>query len=138
MSTESIKNNYTSSYDSWASDGRIVNDGLKFQVDIGSAQNKSSPEYLMVAHQRGDGINKPSKTNNIAVFDNLDVRKYFCEIDTQRYPKDGIVTNYAENDYLYHYRDPKLFYKEHLGEEFLNPFISYPDRKRNILFKKLI
>ena len=36
---ESIKNNYTISYDSWTSDRKIVNDGLEFLVAIGSTQN---------------------------------------------------------------------------------------------------
>ena len=129
MFTESIKNIYTSSYDSWTSDGKYVNDGLEFQVDIGSAQNINSREYLRIANQTADGINKLNKANNIAVFDNLDVRKDFCEIDGQRYPRDGIITSYAENDYLDQYRDLKLNYKGYLGEKFINPFISYPDRK---------
>ena len=37
--------------------------------------------------------------------------------------------NYPENDYIDQYRDLNLFYKEYVGEELLNPFISYPDMK---------
>ena len=35
--------------------------------------------------------------------------------------------NYNENDYIDQYKDLKLFYKEYVGEELLNPFVSYPD-----------
>ena len=64
---------------------------------------------------------------NIALFDNVNVRKYFCKVDGYRYPKDAVLTIFSENDYLDQYRDLKLFYKEYVGEELLNPFISYPE-----------
>ena len=41
------------------------------------------------------------------------------------------IRNFGENDYSNHYRDLKLFYKEYVGEEPFNPFISYPDMKSN-------
>ena len=71
--------------------------------------------YLLIAHQTADRRIYPIKTNNIASCNNLDVRNYFCEIDGQRYPKDGIITNYAEIDYLDQYRDLKIFYKNYSG-----------------------
>ena len=49
---------------------------------------------------------------NKAIFDNLNLRKYYVEIDGQRYPRDGMSLNYTENDYLDQYRDLKLFFKE--------------------------
>ena len=128
---ESIKNNYTNSFDSWYTGRKVVNDGLEFQVDIGSAQNVNSPKYIIAAHQSLARIGVPKKANNTAVFDNLNVRKCIVQIDGARYPKDAIITNYAENDYLDQYRDLQLFYREYVGEELLNPFVSYPD----ILFK---
>ena len=54
---------------------------------------------------------------------------FFIEIDGQRYPRDSVLTNYAENDYIDQYRDLKLFYKEYVGEELIEPFISYTDMK---------
>ena len=36
---------------------------------------------------------------------------------------------FAVNDYVGHYRDPKLFIKEYFGEGLSNPFIFYPDMK---------
>ena len=74
-------------------------------------------------------MNAPDKNINISRCDNLNVRKYFVEIDSIRYPRDGVLTNYNENDYIDQYKDLKLFYKEYVGEELLNPFVSYPDMK---------
>ena len=34
------------SFDSWTTDRKIVNTGLEFQVDIGSAQNINSPKIF--------------------------------------------------------------------------------------------
>ena len=46
-----------------------------------------------------------------------------------RYPKDGVLINFEENSYLDQYRDLKLFYKDYVGEELLQPYITYPDMK---------
>ena len=40
------------------------------------------------------------KKINIATFDNLNLRKYYVEIDSQRYRRDKIPINYEENDYI--------------------------------------
>ena len=42
---ESIKTNYSISYDSWNTHRKIVNEGIEFKVGIGSAQNINS-SYL--------------------------------------------------------------------------------------------
>ena len=59
----------------------------------------------------------------------MDIRKYYVEIDGQRYPRDSVLINYEENDYIHQYKDFKLFWKEYIGEPILNPLISYPDLK---------
>ena len=59
----------------------------------------------------------------------MDIRKYYVEIDGQRYPRDSVLINYDENDYIQQYKDLKLFWKEYIGEPILNPFISYTDMK---------
>ena len=99
------------------------------QIDIGSSQNVQSPNYLIGAHQTKDRLDAPISTKNVAVFDNLDLRKYYIEIDGQRYPRDSSLMNYEQNDYIERYRDLKLFFKEYTGEELMSPFISYPDMK---------
>ena len=128
MFNESIQNNYRIFFDDWFTERRVVSDTIT-QIDIGSAQHVNSPKYLIATHQTAARLNAPDKSLNISRFDNLNVRKYFVEIDSVRYPRDGVLTNYNENDYIDQYKDLKLFYKEYVGEELLNPFISYPDMK---------
>ena len=99
MFNESVKNNSTIAYDVWCTDRNVVNDGLQFQVDIGSTQNINSPKCLIALHQSFDRMGVSNNARKIAIFDNLDVRKCFCGIDGQKNPKDAIITNYIENDY---------------------------------------
>ena len=128
MFNESIKNIYGSFLDDWFTERRVVSDTIT-QIDIGSAQQVNSPKYLIACHQTAARLNAPNKGLNILRFDNLNVRKYFVEIDSIRYPRDGVLTNYNENDFIDQYKDLKLFYEEYVGEELLNPFVSYPDMK---------
>ena len=99
------------------------------QLDIGTSQQVNSPKYLVGAHQTRTRAATAAKIINIAIFDNLDLRKYFDEIDGQRYPSDSSLMNYEENEYIEQYRGLKFFFKEYVGEEILSPFISYPDMK---------
>ena len=69
------------------------------------------------------------KKFNIAILDNMDLRKYYIEIDGLRYPRDSVLINYEENDYIQEYKNLKLFYREYIGEPIINPFISYLDMK---------
>ena len=77
------KNIYRVSFDSWYTERKIDNDGLKFQVDIGSAQHVNSTKFFIAAHQLVNRNDLPEKDHTIAFFDNLDVRNLFCEIDGQ-------------------------------------------------------
>ena len=128
MFNESIQNNYRIFFDEWYTERRNVADQI-FQVDIGSAQSVNSPKYMICTHQTEARSALPNKRNNISIIDNINVRKYFIEIDGQRYPGDSVLTNYGENDYIDQYRDLKLFYKEYIGEKLLSPFVSYTDMK---------
>ena len=56
---------------------RVISDMI-VQADIGSTQQFSSPKYLICATQTQDKINVPNKTNNIAIFDNVDLPKKQC------------------------------------------------------------
>ena len=93
------------SFDEWYTERRIITD-LLVQHDIGSAQNVIQPKSLICAHQTNLRTTTPDKKINIAIFDNMDLRKYYAEIDGLSYPRVII-----------------------LGEELLNTFISYPDMK---------
>ena len=85
---ESIQNNYRKFFDEWYTERRIVTDQI-YQVDIGTAQSVNSPKYLICAHQTGARSALPNKRNNISRIDNFNVRKYFIEIDGQRYARDS-------------------------------------------------
>ena len=121
---ESIKNNYTLTFDSWYTEGKIVTDGGEFQVDIASSQSTNSPKYLIAAHQTEARVGTSNKRNIASIFDHVDVTKYFVEIDGYRYPKESVITNFSENDYLDQCGDLKSFYREYIGEELMNPIIS--------------
>ena len=71
----------------------------------------------------------------IAIFDNLDLRKYFVEIDGLRYPRDGVLIYYEENDYIQQYRELKLVFHEYIGEPIINPLTYYPDMKTKFPIK---
>ena len=105
------------------------------RADIGSSQQICSPKYLIGAHQTLARADTANKNNNIAIFDNLDLRKHYVEIDGQRYLRNKSHMNKEENDYIEQYRDLKLFLKEHFGEPILNPLISYTDMKTKNLIE---
>ena len=96
MFNESIRNNYTITYDSWYTEPKLSTDGNELQVDIRSAQHVNSPKYLTASFQTADRIAAPNNKNNTAHFDNVNVRKYFCEIDGYRYPRDAVLTNFPK------------------------------------------
>ena len=123
------KNSFTLSFDLWSTERKIVDTQLEYQVDVGRARNSKTPQYLIVALHTAARIGVPNKTNSIAVFDNLNVRKYPVHIDGVRYPRDGVSIHYASNDYVHQKRDLKMFYKEHAGGELLSPPINYTDLK---------
>ena len=129
MFIDSIEKRFTLSFDFWSTDRKIVETHLEYQIDIGSAQNISSPKYLIVTHQTAARIGVPNIANSVAVFGILDVRKNHVDIDGVRYPIDVVSTDYASNDYLDQNRDLKIFYEEYVAEELLNPYISYTDMK---------
>ena len=131
MFNEAIRENFTLSFDAWITDRKPINTGNEYQLDIGSASNINIPLNLRVAHQTTQRENpaRPIIQFNNAIFDHVDVKKYFVEIDGVRYPKDPIETNFSDNKYLDQYRDLKIFYKEYYGETLLHPFISYLNMK---------
>ena len=128
MFNEATQNNYKISYDEWFTERRIISDTIT-QIDIGSSQNVQSPKYLIGAHQTRARADTVNKNNNIAIFDHLNLKKYYVEIDGIRYPRDSVLLNYEQNDYIERYKDLKLFFKEYIGEQLMSPFISYPDMK---------
>ena len=129
MFNEATQINYKISYKEYYTERRIISD-QNFQVDIGSTQQVNSPKYLIGAHQtRLRTESNPYENNNISIFDYVDLRNYSVETDGQRYPRESVVIYYKQNDYNEQYKGLKVFFKEHVGEELMTPFISYPDMK---------
>ena len=128
MFKEATQNNYKITFDEWYTEKRVISDTIT-QLDIGTSQHVNSPRYLIGAHQTRIRADTANKNNNIAIFDNLNLQKYYVEIDSVRYPRDSVLINYEQNDYIETYRDLKLLFKEYIGEELMRPFISYPDMK---------
>ena len=113
---EAISKTFTLSYESWTTDRKPVNTAREFQVDISSASNINSPLYLIAAHQKTQRPDPANPANNLSnnrfnnsIFDDVVVRQYYSEIDGVRYPKNPVMVNFAENNYLEQYRDLKLF-----------------------------
>ena len=79
MFNESIKNNYTLTFDSCIRSVKIVTDGGEFRVDIPSSQSANSPKYLIAAHQTVDRVGTSKKRNNVSIFDHVDVTKYLLK-----------------------------------------------------------
>ena len=111
---ESIRQSLTLSFDSWVTETKPVNTGNEYRLDIRSASNINVPLYLIAAHQktqRHDPARPPNQFTQ-AIFDKIDVKIYFVEIDGIRYPKDPVESNYSENKYLDQYGDLKVFLKK--------------------------
>ena len=128
MFNEATQNNYKIFFDEWYTERRVISDTIT-QLYIGTSQHVNSPKYLIGAHQTRTRANTANRNNNIAIFDNLNLQKYYVEIDSVRYPRDSVLVNYEQKDYIEPYKDLKLFFKEYIGEQLMNPFISYPDMK---------
>ena len=128
MFNEATQNNYKISYDEYFTERQVTSDQIT-QLDIGSSQNVQSPKYLIGAHQTRARADTANKNNNFAIFDNLNLQKNYVETDGQRYPRDNVLVNFEQNDYIEQYKDLNLFFKEYIGEELMTPFISYPDLK---------
>ena len=128
MFNEATQNNYKIFYDEWFIERRVISD-LITQLDIGSSQNVQSPKYLIGAHQTRARADTVNKNNSIAIFDHLNLKKYHVEIDGIRYPRDSVLLNYEQKDYVEQYKDLLLFFKEYIGEELMTPFTSYTDMK---------
>ena len=57
------------------------------------------------------------------------MKNYSAERDGFRYPKESVLTDFSEKDYLDQYKNLKTFYPEYVEEELMSPFISYTDMK---------
>ena len=108
MFNEGTQKNCEISFDEWYTEQRIISD-TKSQLDIGTSQHVNSPKYLIGAHQTRIRADTANESINIAKFDNLNLQKYYGEIDSVRCPRDSVLVNYEENDYIEQNIDLEVF-----------------------------
>ena len=128
MFNEATRKNYKVSFDEWYTERPVISDTIT-QLDNGTSQHVNSPKYLIGAHQTRTRADTANKNNNIAIFDNLNLQKYYVEIDSVRYPRDSVLVNYEQNGDIEKYKAFNFFFKDKFDEELMSPFISYPDMK---------
>ena len=76
MFNESIKTSFVLSFHDLYTGRRLAEDSIN-EADIGSAQSVNSPRSLICAQQAAIRLKDPDKNENIAVFDNLNIRNFF-------------------------------------------------------------
>ena len=115
---QATSESFTLSYESWTTDRKPVDTAEPFQIDISSTSIINSPLYIIAAHQKTQRPHPADATLNLsknrfnnAILDHAQVKKYYVEVDGVRYPKNPIMTNFDDNNYLDQYRDLKFFYK---------------------------
>ena len=111
MFNEATQTNYEISYVEYYAERRVISDMI-VQHYIGLAQQVNSPNYLIIAHQTKDRTSALDEKINIALFDNLYLRKYHVQKDSLRYPRDSLLQNYEENDYFEQYKNKKFYFKD--------------------------
>ena len=112
-------------------DSKPIDAAREFQIAINSASNINPPLYLIASHQKSQRPDPANPANNLsnnrfnnAFFDYAKVRKYYSEINGDRCPRNPIMINYDDNNYLDQYKILKTFYKAYVGEYFLYPIIT--------------
>ena len=85
MFNEASQITYKISYDDYYTKRRVISDMI-VKHDIGSSQLVNNPKYLIGTHQTCIKSNTPNKIENIAIFDNLDLRKNYVKIDGKQHP----------------------------------------------------
>ena len=71
-------------------DRRVLDTRLEYQLNIGSAHKIHSPNKLISAHQTSVRSADPNKKNKTAIFDKLNIKMYFVEMDGIRYLRDSV------------------------------------------------
>ena len=89
------KSSFTVSFGSWLIDRKPVN-SIGYRLGVRSASKINVSLNLMAVHQKTQHDKPPRPPNhfNEAVFDIVDVKRYFVEFEGIRYPKEPIETKY--------------------------------------------
>ena len=104
MFDEATQKNHEISFDEYYTEGRVIKNMIA-QHDIGSAQQINAPKQLNCAHQTKERIDTANKKKNNTIFDNLNLRRYFVEIDSIQYPWVNLLIDYVEKDYTEQYKN---------------------------------
>ena len=99
MFNEATQNKFKITFNEWYTERRVISHTIT-QLDISTSQHVNSPEKLIGAHQTSIRADTANKNNNIAIFDNLNLQKYYVEIDSVRYPRESVLVNYEQIDNL--------------------------------------
>ena len=104
---EAISKTFSLSYESCTTDCKPADTARDIQIDISSESIINFPFYPIAAHQKTQRPDPANPANNLsnnrfnnATFDHVEVRKYYSEIDSIRYPKNPIMVIFEENIYL--------------------------------------
>ena len=109
MFNEATQNIYKISFDELYTERRIISDTIS-QLDIGTSQHVNRPKYLIGAHKTRIRADTSNKNNKIAIFDNLNLHKYYVEIDSVRYPRDSVLVPYEQNGFIEQYKDLNFYF----------------------------
>ena len=93
---KSIKSSFTPTFDSWTNDKRMVGTGQEYQLDVAWYSDNNLLNILVAAHQTAAKSVRANKAKNIAIFEHLNVRRYFVKIDGRNYPIDPSDLDYAK------------------------------------------
>ena len=105
------------------------------QLDIGRFQQINGPKYLIGSHRKRPRADTANKNKNFAIFDYLNLQKFYVEIDGITYPRDSVLASYGKNDYIDQYKDLNLFFKEYVSEKLMTHLYLTLIWKQIILLK---
>ena len=79
MFKEATQKNYKITFDECYTERRIISDTIT-QLDLGTSQDVNNANYLIGAHQTRFSADTANKNNNISIFGNLNLQKYYVEL----------------------------------------------------------
>ena len=98
----------------------------------GSYRGSESPTFIIVGFQARNKID--SQTHDNSVFDRLPISSAVCKIGSEKYPDDGIESDYDRDKYDQAYSEIENFYHLHSECNLLNPFIDLHKFRTNYNF----
>ena len=107
---------------------KTVNSNNNWTFELGVEAGIDIPIDVIVGFQSAARLS-PDQTQNNGVFDQLDIIGASLKVGSERYPDNEMSLDYNINKYSDAYRELKKFKKEYIGEQSLNPYITYKEFK---------